>query len=185
MVSLPYHSTFSLTTAAVGVPVRHLWNINNAFSLDGTGVTHQPKGFDQYMLFYNHWTVMNVNVMCTFATGGAGAYHICGLHVDRDAAVLANADDYEESKYTITRDLDRAGSSRSFVVINMNVNPSKFLGSEKDLTHLEGTVGAGPLETCFLHVWVRAHNTVPNTVRCRIKFQLTLMLTEPTALTQS
>lgn len=63
MVKLRYSTEILLNPAVGGVPVYHVFRANGIFDPDFTGVGHQPRGFDEWMAVYQHYTV--VGSKCT------------------------------------------------------------------------------------------------------------------------
>lgn len=58
MVKLRYSAEVILNPPAVGVPTVHYFTANSMYDPDLTGVGHQPRGFDEWMNVYDHYTVL-------------------------------------------------------------------------------------------------------------------------------
>lgn len=49
----------------------YTWSLNNIFDPDVSGVGHQPMGYDQLTVFYNHWRVTGCKYKVTFHSTSA------------------------------------------------------------------------------------------------------------------
>lgn len=61
MKKLRYCDTISMNPAAAN-RVYHAFRCNNIYDPDLTGTGHQPRGFDQMALFYNHYSVVGSKI---------------------------------------------------------------------------------------------------------------------------
>ena len=59
--TLLYSDQITLNPAA-GTVSKHVFSANGLFDPNITGVGHQPRGFDQYMALYNHYTVIGARI---------------------------------------------------------------------------------------------------------------------------
>lgn len=56
--TLRYVETISLNIGVAGIPAVYTFTANGLYDPNITGAGHQPTGFDQHMLMYNHYTVI-------------------------------------------------------------------------------------------------------------------------------
>ena len=83
-VTLPY-SDHLLTVAASGVMTNYQFRLNSAFDVDFTSTGHQPLGFDQWSLFYNHYVVKEVR--WSMVTAPNNGNYMAAFYVSDDATV--------------------------------------------------------------------------------------------------
>jgi hypothetical protein len=70
-VMLKYNAVHTLTPSA-GLASDYVYNLNSIFDPDVTGVGHQPRGRDNWAVFYNRYRVdsCKVTMYCTRSSGG-------------------------------------------------------------------------------------------------------------------
>lgn len=107
VVRLRYVDTIKLTdTTTPNLTKTYPFSTNSAYDPDQTIGGHQPYGFDQWGLIYNHYKVlgskMTLRVTNGASVGQAGI--IYGIKVDDDASVVLNAPglmEQKDSKYDV------------------------------------------------------------------------------------
>ncbi len=64
--TLLYTDEINLDPGVAGVAAYHSFRANDCFDPDETGVGHQPRGFDQIIPMYEHFTVIGSKMKATF-----------------------------------------------------------------------------------------------------------------------
>jgi hypothetical protein len=80
--NLRYATNFQLTVSG-GAVASYVFAANGLFDPDITGTGHQPMGFDQMMVQYNHYCVMAAKIKVVFKSISATKLTVC---VRQDAA---------------------------------------------------------------------------------------------------
>ncbi len=57
-IKFKYQTSGTLNPGVAGVAAIQVMTANGLYDPDITGVGHQPRGFDQIMALYNHYTVV-------------------------------------------------------------------------------------------------------------------------------
>lgn len=89
---LVYTDTLGLD-ASVGGSAHHVFSANGCFDPDvSSGGTHQPLGFDQYMLLYDHYRTIGSKITVTaWPSQTAGDYLVFGIRLDDNATSMSTA----------------------------------------------------------------------------------------------
>lgn len=182
-----YCDSISLSTG-VSVAGNYVFSANGLFDPDITGTGHQPMGFDQVMLSYEHYcvtrSVMTLNVRHTATTqsGNCGILLTSGSTPSTDyqrnlengllVRQRYNATPYEGSLGTLVNKMDIAkfGSVR-----NLLDNPD-----------YKGTTAANPVEQSYYHIsaW-NSDNVNVGTFSIDVMIDYEAWFFEPRDLTQS
>ena len=70
LIKMRYVSDIVLNPAA-GSTASYVYSCNGMYDPDITSTGHQPMGFDQWMAFYQHYTVLGSKLSCSFASSNA------------------------------------------------------------------------------------------------------------------
>jgi hypothetical protein len=184
---LRYCDSLSLSTGA-GIAGNYVYSANGLFDPDITGTGHQPMGFDQVMLSYEHYCVtratmtLNVRHTATAQSGNvailltSGATPSTDYQRNLENGILVrerfNATPYEGSlgNLVATLDVARFGS-----VPKLLDNPD-----------YKGTIAANPVEQSYFHISVwNADNANVGTFSVDVMIDYESWFFEPRDLTQS
>jgi hypothetical protein len=55
---LRYSESVNIDPSLGGVPGVHVFNASSCYDPNTTGIGHQPRGFDQWMAMFDHFTVV-------------------------------------------------------------------------------------------------------------------------------
>jgi hypothetical protein len=184
---LRYADTFSVSTGA-GVAGTYVFTANGLYDPDITGTGHQPAGFDQMMLSYNHYMVVNSRMIATFVNSSTANLVNCAIRIAADSTPLTNINQIIEDGI-VTRDLlNLSPAPNSLVTLEKSVNIRKIQGgvSITDNTDLQGNAAANPLEQTYFHVSVwNSRSLAMTSVSVDVCLEFEAWFYEPRNLTQS
>ena len=182
--TLKYTSSFSLTPAIGGEVGQHVFSINGLYDPDITGVGTQPFGFDQLMVFYDHYVVLNSRISCVFTNS------------DTNDGVIAMAWPEDQSTATILRNVVMnylPSTSRNQVILSPQggpntkslvppvVNVGRFLSRNPfGDPQLKGGASSNPTEQAYWHVGVTGvSDTAQSDVTCIVTIEYDTVFIEP------
>lgn len=152
IVKLRYSGIACLDVSSTGA-ASHIFQANSMYDPDHTGVGHQPRGFDQYMTRFDHYTVLGAKIKAEFVnrqTTTQGVVVACTLQDDN--TVITSLDDlmeYPKKRHQIvTNDTPEAKFTQSY-------SCRKFFGGIKPLTdpNQRGSIITNPAEGAFFGVY--------------------------------
>lgn len=142
----------------------HVFSANGIFDPDITGTGHQPRGFDQFMTMYDHYTVVGAKIHATFSTGAGQLNYVklCGINLKDSSTPASDPNDYMEGRNVVSRTLAATTTSSGGSVLSLNKKAStgKFLGRSNVMSdpYLKGDASANPTEQLYFHCWAAASN---------------------------
>jgi len=192
--NMPYHEVYQLSSGATPATVNFVsFSLNGLFDPEVPVGGHQPMGFDQAMLFYEHYTVTEAEWTISFtpnsgATLGGSTNYAVGYTITPDAAGITNADALVENglmkRAIIT---SNSSNSNNRATMSGKLNLSKYFGknilNEDDY---RGNAAALPVEQVYLEIF--AHPLSATTAvdfDLDVTFEYTALFTEPKKQTQS
>jgi len=134
-----------------------VFRASDLFDPDFTGTGHQPMGFDQMMLSYNHFVVKRCRARVVFHNTTASATSVIrvALRQDADSTLLTNPDQILEFGGCVTENLDGSGVYGQQKELSLDINIMRLQGiNVQALTadpSLRGTASASPTENTYLH----------------------------------
>lgn len=181
LVKLKYTELFQMNPGALGVPATFVFSANGlydpAISIGG----HQPRGFDQLMALYDHYTVLKSKIVVTFMKGSNQTTSLIGTVSLRDDLVVeSNISDYIESRNTAFGALPGGGNSS--LILKKSYDAASFMGRPDPLCEdsLRGNVSANPSDGAFYHLALQpTFSTDANAVDVMIYMEYTAVFTEP------
>lgn len=150
---LKYATRFSINPG-VGTAGIHVFEANGMYDPDITGVGGQPRGFDQFMLLYDHFLVTKASIDVIF--GPSDVLTICGITTYDKSATLTDITDYSEQGSTV---LKPNPSSQGYECrLSQTVDIAQFLSKVnlRDEKDLHGNSTNNPVEDVMFHVWAGA-----------------------------
>jgi hypothetical protein len=169
------YSSFALLTTTSGAVATYVLRANDLFDPDFTGTGHQPMGFDQMMLSYNHFIVTKARLVCTFRnTGGSNCPAIC-LRQDANSTPLTVSDRIIEFGGAELDVLDTKNVNGCNKTLSLDLNVTKLQGIRSFETAiadptLRGDAATSPTEVTYFHIQSWDSNAA--TGSCLIDFVL-------------
>lgn len=190
-LSLHYSEQFRLTPSTSAA--YYLFRANDLFDPNYTGTGHQPLGFDQYMLFYNHFVVLSsvcdVFVVSESTSPTVGAYWL-GLRLGASTTTYSTISEFHEDPYACAAYVHCAPHGGTS--LKSSFDCSKFFGLDRQtLLAAEshwGSAAVSPSEDAYFQIAVFSQN--PGTsdavaVPISVVIRYEVLLSEPKLLAQS
>jgi len=151
--TIQYYGTSTLAgTSAMGT---YVFSANGAFDPDITGTGGQPMGFDQMMVFYNHYTVLRSRIRVVFSniTGG-GILSCVALSVSGSSTAVTVVENLLENGDAQFVELGFAGAYGSSATLRRTLDVGKFQGLKFtiDDPNMRGDAASNPTEQVYYHL---------------------------------
>jgi len=149
------YSTNVTIGAASGAVSTWVFRANDLFDPDFTSTGHQPMGFDQLMLWYNHFCVVRCRIVVTFRNLGTVTTAVA-IRVDGDSTPLTVIDRIIEAGGLTMDTIEPKGVYGCNVTMEQTVDIAKLQGvSRSAITSdpsLQGSAAASPVEVSYFHL---------------------------------
>jgi len=151
-------------------------------------------GFDQMMLFYNHYTVTSSKITITIVnTTAAAQYAAACLYLSPDTTSITNAGRLMENGLLRWRVLQPTGSNSSSVAtLSLNCDVAMYFGRDKkrreivEDVNLSGTAAANPVEQVYFVIGAfDPFGATAMTTFFTVNLEFTAIFWEPKEVTQS
>lgn len=186
LASLRYATSVGITgtTGAVG---SYVFAANGLFDPDITSTGHQPMGFDQMMLSYNHYAVVRSRIFVTFRNDSSASQPTVVIGCHADSTPVTVAERILEFGLLNSTTLEFKGVSGSCKSLESKVDIGKFQGVANivDNPELHGSVAANPVELTYWHVQLWDSGGLTNTSRADVIIEYDAWFLEPRELTES
>lgn len=184
--------------AALGSFATHVFRANTCWDPDVSGTGHQPLGFDQWMTFYDHFTVVGSICTATFLSSSTGSVQPAygGVLLTDNALSVAgksNAEHLLESAQLDTPEplivggnvdgaSGRAATTRVFFDARRFFNVKDVVGS----ADYRGDAGGDSNEQAFFEVFTYSiKGRDPGIIDVTVVIDYLVVFTEPRGLSQS
>lgn len=156
---LLYYEQDFKSTHATGAKQDYFFFANSLFDPNATGTGHQPIGFDQMMLFYEHYVVTRARILVEFLNDDNPAK--VGVYLSPDAVASTDVSKAVENGLMKVRVIDSdvagGGTGQRMTRMELDVDIRKYLGrrSEQDLlddSELRGGATSSPTEGVYFGV---------------------------------
>lgn len=195
MVRHKYCETLGLNPPAAGIATQ-TWRANVMYDPDRTSTGHQPRGYDEIGLNYNHYTVVGAKIKMTPCgpynrTTVTGAQTMYGIALrDTDSFPYTSYIDLCESRFAGAGKavpFDTNGMTRS---VTKTFSAKKFFGVSKivGLDPYKGNVGSihADMEQAFFVCWATSPAGLdPDPVSFIFEIEYIAVWTEPRYLVAS
>jgi len=189
MVRLRYAQEFQLN-AGVGTGDYKVFRANDLYDPDFTGTGHQPNGFDQLMLWYDHFTVVGSKATIKFTptTGNNIAPGYVDLLLTDDPTTVASytsVNDFLESRQGSGRAL-MAGTERNYFGVSpyhtKTFSAKRFFGTKNIMgngLYRGNTTGSPTEQAFFIPIMFSAAGNDPAPMNFTIVIDYIAILSEP------
>lgn len=183
-VNLPYSEINISIGSGAGLGGGIIFSANGVFDPNITGTGHQPRGFDQYMLFYDHYVVIGSKITVDFQNNEDFPIR-CGIALrDANSNTILDPDILGEYFYKRERTAGAVTSGQSnTTTVTYQASPRKFLGRSKVLSDssLKGSSAANPAEQLYYYIYCFAldGSSAISSTDVRVKIDYATVFIEP------
>lgn len=196
-VTLKYVEEINIDGAISGGITVHDFSANGLFDPNITGTGHQPMGFDQWKLIYNHYTVVSSRARLTYAPNSASSADVSyfGVSVVDAAgelsslgisAVLEQGRTMNWAIAGITSRSGTDGDKRHVNAVEASFDMKKVFKTKASGDELSAAVTSNPAEQAYFECWscgTGATNPGGNNYLMEIEYDV--VFSEPNSLAQS
>lgn len=184
---LTYFDYGSITTTS-GVMSSHVFSVNGLYDPNITGTGHQPAGFDQMMVFFDHYVVIRSKATITLVNATPTQTVQVALSLNSTVTPTSDVTILNEAGY-VARDFLNIGTAPdSIKTLSMTCNVSKFQGVPipKDDPELWGSASSNPTEQSYFNISIwDALAAQSSTTRYEILIEFDAWFIEPRKISSS
>lgn len=187
LVTLRYFQQVALTPAVAGVPGVQVFRANSLYDPDATGAGGQPQAFDQYMAFYNTYTVVGAKItVVPLVSSAASASGVAGIQLRLDSVASTDVKQYIEGPYCVWSG-QKTWTEGSPLVLGFSAKKHLSIVNPLDDTAVQGNAGANPATGAYWHVFYTGPTTAATggTMNFQVLIEYTAILTDPKDLANS
>jgi hypothetical protein len=179
---LRYSTSFNISTTA-GAVGTYVFRANDLFDPDFSGTGHQPMGFDQMMLFYNHFCVTHAKMIVTARNLSTTGSPTSFIRQDAGSTTLTVADRILEFGGLVSCVLEPAVQFGQCKTNVLSLSVARLQGvTESALTAdstLRGDSATSPTEVVYFHVGQYDVNAINTSVVYEIILEQRAVFMEP------
>lgn len=173
-------------TSTTGSLAHFVYRANGMYDPYAGAGGNQPRGFDQYMALYRHFTVVYSKIFLEFYHASESTSFPCkvGIYLRDTTTSLSTSQDIGEYPRIRQATLTEEASK---IRISMGFNAKKFfqIRDPLDEDDLKGTSGADPTQQADFHIFGYALNSQSETPKFNGYIDYIAVLTHPILPTQS
>lgn len=182
-----YSEAFSITSGA-GSAGTYVFSANGLYDPNITGTGHQPMGFDQMMLFYEHYVVQRAKISVVFKNFSSTYTTNVSIARNASTSAITNYDQLMEDGNIVHAMLAPKFNTGYMKTLTQGIDVARFGGVSNlfDRDDYQGTTTANPAEASYFHlsVW-NPEDTSAVSVTCVAMVEYEVVYLEPRKLTQS
>jgi hypothetical protein len=190
---LSYSEAGLAIAGTAGLAGNYFLSANGLYDPNVSGVGHQPLGFDEMMLLYNHYTVVRSKITVHFInSSAAGVYSSCGLYLSPDTTSITVPSRLIENGLISWANLMPINTFGCMKTISLGCDIASYYGRNKNMrslcddTDLYGTAAANPNDQVYFAVLVFDPTLANNvSVAFVVEIEYEAIFWEPRKLTQS
>lgn len=173
----------------IGTAAAQVFRSNDLYDPDATGSGAQPRGFDEFMLMYNHFTVLGAKITANFTNEDTSIPVGIYVYVDGTSSSASSIANVMEKPNVASRTITGTTGGQCKGTIVKKCSTKRELGMSRILDEhsLRGTSTSSPTETLFFHVGAFPQDGASNPGTCVISCVIDYLVcfTEPKAMAQS
>lgn len=187
VAKLRYCSVHDIT-CTTGVIQEYIYRANGCFDPNQTAVGHQPMGFDQWALLFNHYAVLGSKITVKVLNDNTTTSPaIVGVYLsDGKSMSYTTATEFMEAKKGQYRMIS-PGQSKSISLVN-KFSAKRFFNVTNvndNQERLGAAPTADPTEQAYFHIWYQTLDSNTDKIECAVTIEYIVQWGEPKELAQS
>lgn len=190
---LRYVGQTTINPGVAGSAAVHVINAIGCYDPDITGVGHQPRGFDELMSMYDHYTVIGSKITVSFTQAYASSYNpmYIGIALKDDVTTYTDPNDYLEGRNLVSAVLPAhyVNNPATMRTLSKSFSLRKFLSVTKAMSsnQYRGTSSSNPNDGAYFHIFGAPVNSGADEPAININFRIDFLVvfTEPRQPAQS
>jgi len=178
---LTYSDDFGLSTGA-GSCGTYVFSANGCYDPNITGTGHQPMGFDQMMLSFEHYTVLGATIALTIRSTDTDDGQWASISLNAGTTAVTDHNVLCENGEIVREKLGFSTLPNSIKTLVHKVDIRKFESVPSVLSdpYLQGTIAANPVEQVYFHIstWNAENANVAGSTSS-VFIEYDVMFTEP------
>lgn len=185
--NLRYSTALTLNSAS-GAVASYVFSANGLFDPDITSTGHQPAGFDQMMLSYEHYTVSGARISATFHNvTTAVAAPRCAIALASSPTPITVIDQIIEDGLVVIDNLSPSGQFGSIKTLESAIDIGRFGGVDDllDNPYYRGDVSNNPTEQQYFHIQLWCTEFISTVSGVEVIIEYEAWFKEPRRLSES
>jgi len=151
--TIQYYESGTVTTGTA-TNNAYIFSVNGIFDPNITGTGGQPMGFDQMMLWFNHYTVLRARMRLIAANSSTSLMPMIGIAVSGTTTIVSSIEQLVETGDVTSHWLGFAGQAGSQVRLDRSVACGPFQGVDDvlDDPNMRGDAASNPTEQMYFHI---------------------------------
>lgn len=176
-VTFKFHTEFQLDASAVSIAYDTI-SANSIFDPYTPIGGKTVLGFDQWMVFYNNYTVMKSTIKATFIPSSSSVTlspQLCGIQLlPQVTPITVLAAHTIEQKYTKYK-LMTGHDAKGYQTVSHTFTPQSFLGVKDPLDEddLSGAFNANPDDQAYFNIFTAPYSAFYNPDPCNVMVDVT------------
>jgi len=185
--TLRYSQTFNLTSTS-GILAHQKFKANGLHDPDYSTTGHQPFGFDQYKLLYNHYIVSGSRIKVHLVNSSNNYGNICGIYLDDDTSSPAFTDSsgfIESNRGTYKLMPLREAKAPTISSVFDCKRFFNIIDVKDNVTRLGKDVNGDPGELAIYNIWYQSLGSETGSMYFVVLIEYDVHFSEPIDLGQS
>lgn len=177
-----------LNPAVSGVPASYVYTMNGLTVPDITsGGTHNPLGYDQFSVMYDHYTVIGSRARVSFSNTDTQYQQLVILQLKDTATTSTLTNENLENGNNKWATLGIHGSGQAVKDLTIKCSPSRFFGRKvMQGDKYQGSLATNPSDQVYLHIQCGPLEAVDADIMdVTIEIEYIVVFTEPKILASS
>ena len=174
--------------ATAGAAASQTFGANQLYEVTTSNV-HQPRGFDQYMAMFNHWTVLGSKITATFYNEDATIPQLCFIILDGNSTATGGWQNVMEKQNVTSRLISGSASGEGKEVLSKKCSVKRELTKRNliDEHDLRGSSSANCAEGLYFHCGAMAQDASsnPSTTTISVVIDYIVCFSEPASMNGS
>jgi len=168
--------------AAAGVISNYIFRANDLYDPDVTGTGHQPMGFDQMMVFFDHFIVERATIRVRFVNNNMVNSTVY-TRVDGNNGAVSDPVVLLETGGCVTQVVAASGNASGNTTLTQSVDVAKYHGVHTSaltsMDSLQGSIASSPTDGIYFHVGCWDQKGSTSSVLAAVVIEFDAIFTEP------